>query len=125
MKRVSELWGKRFNRGYILWLPRLQEALRLSDYVEYGGVTVSTKDLRRVIAGLNTEDLLLRSNGGLEIEAIERYTLVNPNDQRIRRFAHRLAKNSETHYIRNHKKADILGVILKIKIRPYGRKKRG
>ncbi len=88
-------------------------------------MTVTTKDLRRVIAGVNTEDLLLRSNGGLEIEAIERYTRVNPDDPRIRQFAHRLAKNNETHYIKPRKKTDGVGVILKIKIRPYGRKKRG
>jgi hypothetical protein len=125
VKRVTELWGKRFNGGYVLWTPRLKEALRFSDYVEYRGVTVTTKDLRWIIVGINTEDLLLRSNGGLEVVAIERYTRVNPDDPRTRIFAHRLAKNNHTYYLKNHKKTGGMDVILKIKIRPYGREKRG
>jgi hypothetical protein len=125
VKRVSQLWGKRFHKGFILWKPRLQEALRFSDYVEFGKAIVTTKDLRQVLTEVTTEDLLLRSNGGLEIEAVERYTRVNPDDPRIRQFAHRLGKNSVTHYIKNREKTDGVGVILKIKIRPYGNKKRG
>lgn len=128
MKRISELWGKRFHRGYILWVPRLTDALRFSDYVEYNGAMVTTKDLRRVLASIGTQDLLIRSNGGLEITPVERLTRENPDGNPPRIFAHRLAKNADNFYIKPKKKIDGVGVIMKIKIRPYGRnnkRKRG
>jgi len=54
VKRITHLWGKRYRRKWILWKPRLVEALRFSDYVEFGGVTVSTKDMRNAIDAIPT-----------------------------------------------------------------------
>lgn len=125
MKRVSHLWGKRYRRKWILWKPRLVEALRFSDYVEFGGVTVSTKDMRSAIDAIPTQDILVGANGGLQLEEIQRYFKANPEHPGTRVCAHRLANKGLYCKVKPRKKVDGVGVILKIKIRPYGRKRRG
>ena len=125
MKRVSRLWGKPFHRGYILWMPPLTQALLFSEYVEYGKAIVSTKDLRQVLKSVGTQDVLLRVNGGLQVQAVERYTVPNPDYPGTRMVAHRLSRNNVTHYIKGRRELNGVGVILKIKIRPYGRKNGG
>ncbi len=62
--------GKRFHRSWILWRPRLVEALRFSDNVEFGKVTVTTRDFREALKDIGTEDIAVRCNGGLLLEAV-------------------------------------------------------
>jgi hypothetical protein len=123
LKRVEALWGKPYRRGYILWLPPLSRTLIMSDYVEYGKVVVSTKDFRQAIASIGTQDILIRVNGGLELQPVERYFVPNPKYPG-RVCAHRLARNSIPYYVKpTRQKLDGVGVILQIKIRQYCRKR--
>lgn len=125
MKRVEALWGKPFHRGNILWMPRLNPVLPRTDYVEFGKATVLTKDFRRVLNLVKTEDVLIRVNGGIEIQGVERYYVPNPECPGTRMCAHRLAKNSRPFYVKSQRNPSSKKTTVKIKIRQYCRKRRG
>lgn len=122
MKRVSRVWGKRFRRGWIIWKPSLLNELRLSDYVQFGEVTVPTHELKAVLNnGIQTQDCLIRVNEGLQVEEVQRYRLPSSADARVKQIAHRLIDKRNIYLIKDgRKKTDGVGVILQIKPKKYG-----
>jgi hypothetical protein len=121
MKRIDRVLAKRYHGGYILWVPRLLEKLTNTQFIEFRGVTVATKDLRDAIKnGIRTEDCLFRVNGGLRVEKIRRYTKPNvklgtsnvAHWQLLKDYIHKLKKQK----LENHK--GLLVLVLKPKI--YG-----
>ena len=124
MKRIEKVWAKRYHRGYIIWVPRLLENLTGTTFVQFKGVTVTTKDLRDVLkSSVRTEDCLFRVNGGLQVEEIRRYAMANPDVPGTRVIAHRMVSNAYIHKIesRNVEKHNSR-LILVLKPRIYGGK---
>lgn len=123
MKRVSRVWGKRLHGGWVIWKPSLLNELRFSDYVQFGDVTVSSKELKEVLRnGIETQDCLLRINGGLQVEEVRRYLRTNPFDPRLKQTAHRLSGKDAVHLLKplKVKEPDGVGVIVVIKPKKYG-----
>ena len=76
MKRVIRRpWGRKRNGGWIIQPTELLQALKDGEAVEIGTITVGAKELRHLLTGLQFPDqeLLMSSNGNLEVTNIERY----------------------------------------------------
>lgn len=81
MKRnVQRPWGRKRNGGWIILQEDLVKALKDGDAIQVGEVTVGAKQLRQVISLVPCEDVLIRSNGSLEIETIERVIVRKPDN---------------------------------------------
>ena len=126
MKRTERVWAKRFHGGYIIWVPRLVEKLSNTNFIEFRGITVATKDLRDVLKnGIHTEDCLFRVNGSLQVEEIQRYVMPNPDAPGTRKLAHRRTPRAHIHKMESWKMQNYNGqIILVLKPRIYGRKKK-
>ena len=73
MKRiVHRPWGRRKNGGWVLWNNELIKALKAGDVVEFGKIRVGAVQLRRLLQLLPFEDSLIRANGRLEVETVQR-----------------------------------------------------
>jgi hypothetical protein len=121
VKRISELWGKSYKRGYIIWKPQLRDALRLSDFVEYKGMVLSTKALRDALDVIPSQDVLVSVNGGLQLDEIRRYFVPNPAHPGTRHCKHRMVKYGDCFIIKANGKTEGVGVILKLKVKQYAK----
>lgn len=121
MKRISELWGKSYKRGHIIWKPQLTAALRLSDFVEYRGMVLSTKVLRNALDTIPSQDVLVRVNGGLQLDEIRRYHVPNPAHPGTRHCKHRMVKDGVDYTVKANGKPEGVGVILKLKMKVYSK----
>jgi len=73
MKRtVQRPWGRKHRQGWVILKEALQKALKDGDAVQMGEVTVGAKQLRQLVNLIPCDDVLIRSNGKLEVETIER-----------------------------------------------------
>ena len=73
-RKIERPYGRRHNGGWIFLKSSLADALKKGDAVELGGVTVGARQLRQLINLLPYEDCLVKSNGRLEVETVERVT---------------------------------------------------
>lgn len=73
IKRIVERpWGRRRKGGWIIQRSELLEALKRGEVFELDKVQVGAGQLRRLIGLLPYEDCLIRVNGNLEIQTIQR-----------------------------------------------------
>jgi len=70
-------WGRRLMGGWIIRPESLLEALKGGDVAEFGKLQVGAKQLSKLIALMQFPDqeLLVRSNGNLEVENVSRVYL--------------------------------------------------
>ena len=71
-RKIERPYGHRHNGGVVFLKSSLADALKKGDIVEFGGITVGTRQLRQLINLLPYEDCLVRANGRLEVETVER-----------------------------------------------------
>ena len=72
-KRIVErLFGRRCKGGWVLQRQQLLEALKKGEVFELDNVRVGANQLRRLIGLLPYDDCLIRANGRLEIETLQR-----------------------------------------------------
>ena len=72
-KRIVErLFGRRRKGGWVLQRQQLLEALKKDEVFELDNVRVGANQLRRLIGLLPYDDCLIRANGRLEIETLQR-----------------------------------------------------
>ena len=72
-KRIVErLFGRRRKGGWVLQRQQLLEALKKGEVFELDNVRVGANQLRRLIGLLPYDDCLIRANGRLEIETLQR-----------------------------------------------------
>ena len=67
---VQRPWGRRHSQGWVINKADLIEALKKGKALRLDGITVGAEQLRRLINLLPGQDILLRSNGRLEIETV-------------------------------------------------------
>lgn len=73
MKRnLQRPWGCRHRQGWIILSEELAKALKDRDAVQVGEITIGAKKLYQLIKLLPSPDILIRSNGTLEVETISR-----------------------------------------------------
>jgi len=73
IKRIVERpWGRRRKGGWIVQRSELLEALKKGEVFELDNVRVGANQLRRLIGLLPYDDCLIRANGRLEIETLQR-----------------------------------------------------
>lgn len=73
IKRIVERpWGRRRKGGWVIQCSELLEALKKGEVFELDNVRVGASQLRRLISLLPYEDCLIRANGNLEIQTIQR-----------------------------------------------------
>ena len=73
MKRsIQRPWGRRQSGGWVIQNSQLLEALKQGNAIQLDNVTVGTAQFGRLISLLPYEDSLIRANGRLEVETIER-----------------------------------------------------
>lgn len=73
MKRIVQRpWGRRHRQGWVVDKAALIEVLKKGKVLQFGGITVGVDQLRRLINLLPGQDILLRSNGRLEVETVAR-----------------------------------------------------
>ncbi len=70
---VERPWGRRLMGGWIIQRSELIDALKKGQAVELDKLTVGANQLRRLINLLPYDDCLIRANGRLEIETVERF----------------------------------------------------
>jgi len=71
-KIVERLWATRRLGGWVFQRSQLLDALKKGAVLEYEGIFIGTRELRKLLALMPDEDCLVRANGRLEIENIER-----------------------------------------------------
>ena len=73
IKRIVERpWGRRRKGGWIIQRSELLEALKKGEVFELDKVRVGASQLSRLIGLLPYDDCLIRANGNLEIQTIQR-----------------------------------------------------
>lgn len=73
MKRtVQRPWGRKKGGGWVILNTSLIKALKAGDAVEFGGITVGTTQLCQVLRLMPYPDSLIRANGRLEVETVQR-----------------------------------------------------
>jgi len=85
VKRIVERpWGRRLKGGWVIQPDELLKALKGGDVAEFGKLHVGAKQLGKLIALMcfPDQELLIRSNGLLEVENIERYIARKPTSVR-------------------------------------------
>ena len=89
---IGRPWGRRHRGGWIIQPESLLQCLREGDAVEFGKIQVGTKNLFQLVRLMDFPDqeLLINTNGKLEVQNIARYT-VEKNGQRRTEF--RLPRN--------------------------------
>ena len=72
-KRIIERpFGRRRKGGWVLQCQQLIEALKKGEVFELDNLRVGAKQLSRLIGLLPYDDCLIRANGNLEIQTIQR-----------------------------------------------------
>ena len=72
MKRtVQRPWGMRKKGGWIIRNDALLKALKVGEVVDFGGVTVGTKQLCQLLQLMPYPDSLIKANGRLEVETVQ------------------------------------------------------
>ena len=80
MKRIVQRpWGRRHRKGWVILKEELLKALKDGDAIQVGEVTVGAKQLRQLVNLIPCYDALIRSNGCLEVETIERVIVRKPD----------------------------------------------
>jgi len=69
---VERPWGRKQNGGWIIQRTDLLELLKKGEVVEFDKVCVGAITLRKLINLLPYDDCLIRANGKLEVETVER-----------------------------------------------------
>lgn len=69
---IERPWGCKRNGGWIIQRTDLLELLKKGEVVEFDKVYVGAITLRKLINLLPYDDCLIRANGKLEIETVER-----------------------------------------------------
>ena len=74
MKRsVRRPWGRKHKGGWVILKEEFLKALKDASVAEIGEISVGAKQLRQIINLIPTEDcLLIKTNGRLEVETIDR-----------------------------------------------------
>lgn len=73
LKRIVERpYARRLMGGWIIQRSELIEALKKGEAVELDKITVGARQLQKLITLLPYEECLIRSNGRLEVETVER-----------------------------------------------------
>jgi hypothetical protein len=76
MKRVVQRpFAKKRMGGFIILNSELLKVLKDADAVEVGKITVGAKQLRELVRLVPSTDILIKSNGHLEMETIDRVTV--------------------------------------------------
>ena len=79
MKRIVQRpWGRRHRQGWIILKDELAKALKDGDAIQVGEVTVGARQLRQLVNLVPCRDVLIRSNGKLEVETIQRVIVRKP-----------------------------------------------
>lgn len=75
MKRIVEHpYGKKVRGGgHVYLIENLLKSVKKAEAVEVGKITVGTRNLAKLLNLIPTQDVLVRSNGGLELEAVIRH----------------------------------------------------
>lgn len=84
-RKIERPCGRKRSGGWVIQRGALLELLKKGDAVELSGITVGTQQLRKLINLLPYEDCLIRSNGRLEIETVQR-VFVRRNGARTTSF---------------------------------------
>ncbi len=71
-KTIERIWAHRRGDGWVIQRTSLLEALKKGEVMEFGGVMVGTRELRKLVNLMAHEDCLIRANGRLEIETVQR-----------------------------------------------------
>lgn len=71
-KTIERIWAHRRGDGWVIQRTQLLDALKKGNVLEFGGIMVGTKELRQLLVLMPGEDCLIRANGRLEIENVER-----------------------------------------------------
>ena len=73
VKRIVERpCGRRLRGGWIIQRSQLIEALKKGEAVELDKVVVGAKQLQSLLRLLSYEDCLIKANGRLEVETVQR-----------------------------------------------------
>jgi len=85
---VRRPWGRRLKGGWVIQPDSLLEALKAGEVAEFGKLHVGAKQLAKLIALMRFPDqeLLVRSNGLLEVENISRIILESKEGYRRTEF---------------------------------------
>lgn len=77
-------WGRRLKGGWVIQPEELLTALKGGDIAEFGKLRVGAKQLTELVRLMRFPDqeLLIRSNGLLEVENIQRYIARKPTSVR-------------------------------------------
>jgi len=81
---VQRPWGRRKGKGWIIQPDALLQALKAGEIAEFGDLHVGARQLSKLIALMRFPDqeLLISSNGRLEVENIQRYMARKPTGVR-------------------------------------------
>jgi len=71
-RTVQRPWARKKGDGWVFWNADLIKALKAGDIVEFGKVSVGAAQLRRLLQLMPYPDILIRANGKLEVETVQR-----------------------------------------------------
>jgi hypothetical protein len=71
-RTVQRPWARKKDGGWVFWNPDLVKTLKAGDVVEFGKIRVGTDQLRRLLNLMPYPDSLIRANGRLEVETVQR-----------------------------------------------------
>jgi len=72
-RKIVRPWARRYKGGWVILKDEFQKALKDAGVAEIGEIQVGAKQLREIIKLIPTDDcLLIKSNGHLEVETIDR-----------------------------------------------------
>jgi hypothetical protein len=121
MKKQKRLiirpWGRRRRGGWIINPESLIKVLKDGDAVQMGEITVGTRNLVKIIRGMElpeNELLLLKCNGNLEISNIGLRYIPNPKGPNPRKGQYYTLKPKLRNTITLHNKAWLKGDIGKL-----------
>ena len=83
-RKLQRPWGTRRNGGWVIQVEELIKNLKDGDVAEFGKLQVGARQLRQLIGFLRfpDEELLIKSNGQLEVQNIKRIFVKNPDGTR-------------------------------------------
>ena len=71
-KTIERLWATRRQGGWVIQKSQLLDALKKGQVMEFGGIMVGTRQLRQLLVLMPDDDCLVKANGRLEIENVQR-----------------------------------------------------
>jgi hypothetical protein len=72
-RTVQRPWGRKKAKGWIIQNAELIKALKMGDAVEFGNTTTGTAQLCQLLRLMPYPDSLIRANGRLEVETVQRF----------------------------------------------------